>query len=84
MVKLIRLTSEERTVLRKELVVLEERIRAKILKITLTHRKLPYDRLAKGRNLKECCLFAIEYLDAGNDDKLQDFLLELRKSGIKI
>jgi hypothetical protein len=74
-----RLTSEEREKQRVELIVLEERILAKILKITWTHQKLPYDRLAKGKRLKECCLSAIAYLDLGNDEKLQDFLRELRK-----
>lgn len=78
------LTGEEQAELRAELVLLEARIRAKILKITWTHQKLPYDRLAKGRKLKECCLSAIEYVDAGNDDKLRVILQELRKSGIKI
>lgn len=78
----IRLTSEERAALRAELVEIEARIRAKIHKIMLTHQKLPFERMAKGRRLKENCLAAISYLDKGNDDQLQQFIQDLERSGI--
>lgn len=78
----IRLTSEERAALRAELVEMEARIRAKIHHLMLTNQKLPFERMSKGRQLKENCLAAIEYLDQGNDEQLQEFLQELEKSGI--
>ena len=78
-----KLTTEEER-LRAELVQLEERIRMKIRKIGLTHQKLPYERLAKGRRLKELCLMAIDELDQGNIDKLEAALRELRNAGIVI
>ncbi|WP_288370294.1 hypothetical protein [uncultured Algoriphagus sp.] len=70
--------------LREELEVLEERIRMKIRRIGLTNQKLPYERLSKGRQLKELCLAAISYLDAGEEIKLQECLRSLREKGIKI
>lgn len=70
--------------LRAELVVLEERIRLKIRKITYTHKQLPYDRLMKGRELKELCLSAIAYIDAGNWPKLYESVSELEKRGLII
>lgn len=76
-----KLTIEEEQ-LRAELVELEERIRMKIRRIGFTHQKLPYERLAKGRQLKELCLAAITYLDQGNEIKLQECLRGLRDMGI--
>lgn len=78
-----KLTSEE-VQLRAELVRLEERIRMKIRRIGLTNQKLPYERLAKGRQLKELCLAAISYLDKGNEIKLQECLRELKNKKLKI
>ena len=78
-----KLTIEEER-LRAELVQLEERIRMKIRRIGLTHQKLPYERLAKGRRLKELCLMAIDELDQGKSDKLEASLRELRNAGISI
>ena len=78
-----KLTIEEER-LRAELVQLEERIRMKIRRIGLTHQKLPYERLAKGRRLKELCLMAIDELDRGKSDKLEAALRELRNAGIVI
>ena len=63
---------------------LEERIQMKIRRIGLTHQKLPYERLAKGRRLKELCLMAIDELDQGKIDKLEAALRELRNAGIAI
>lgn len=78
------LPSKSKQEIREELVILEERIRLKIRNITVTHQQLPYDRLRKGRRLKELCLLAISYLDEGNEMKMQECLHELRTSGIKI
>lgn len=78
-----KLTLEEEK-LRGELVILEERIRIKIRRICATHLKLPYERLAAGRHLKELCLLVISYLDQGDDIKLQDCLRSLRERGINI
>ncbi|WP_439473852.1 hypothetical protein [Algoriphagus formosus] len=78
-----KLTIEEEQ-LRAELVKLEERIRMKIRKIGLTNQKLPYERLAKGRQLKELCLAAISYLDDGKEIKLQECLRALREKGLEI
>lgn len=78
-----KLTLEEEK-LRGELVILEERIRIKIWKICLTNLKLPYERLAAGRRLKELCLSAISYLDRGDEIKLQECLRSLREWGINI
>lgn len=64
-----KLTDEEEQ-LRGELVNLERRINAKIKRICETHQKLPYDRLAAGRDLKETCLLAISYLNEGNQTGL--------------
>jgi len=76
--------TENEAALRTELVELEERIRMKIRRIGLTHQKLPYERLAKGRRLKELCLIAIDSLDQGKNDKLEAALRELRSAGISI
>ncbi len=78
-----KLTIEEER-LRAELVELEERIRMKIRKITWTHQKLPYDRLAKGRVLKETVLTAIELLDKGDDRQLAIALDRLEALGIEL
>ncbi|SEG35865.1 hypothetical protein [Algoriphagus boritolerans] len=80
----INLTNEERAALRAELVVLEARIRAKILKITWTNQKLPYDRLAKGRRLKELVLLAIRFLDEGRMVDLGLCVRELPNAVIKL
>jgi len=64
--------------------VLYERISRKILNITYTHQTLPYDRLSKGRQLKESCAMAIKFLDEGNLQMLEECLKELREKGIKI
>lgn len=60
---------------------IEERIRAKIHQIMLKLKKLPFERMAKGRRVKENWLAAISYLDKGNDEQLQAFLLDLEQSG---
>lgn len=78
-----KLTTKE-TALRAELVELDERIRLKIRKITWTHQKLPYDRLAKGRVLKETVLTAIELLDKGDDRQLAIALDRLEALGIEL
>ncbi|MFC5626227.1 MULTISPECIES: hypothetical protein [Algoriphagus] len=64
-----KLTFEEER-LREELVILEEHIRLNIRRICATNLKLPYERLAAGRRLKELCLLAISSLDDGDAIKL--------------
>lgn len=78
-----KLTLEEER-LREELVTLEGRIRMKIRRICVTNLKLPYERLAAGRRLKELCLLAISSLDDGNEIKLAGCLMELRERGMPI
>ncbi len=78
-----KLTLEEER-LREELVTLEERIRMKIRRICSTNLKLPYERLAAGRCLKELCLLAIASIDNGDEITLAACLRELREKGINI
>jgi hypothetical protein len=73
---------EER--LREELVILEEHIRLKIRRICATNLKLPYGRLAAGRQLKDLCLLAISSIDKGDEIKLAACLRELREKGMPI
>ncbi|WP_087940201.1 hypothetical protein [Algoriphagus faecimaris] len=77
-------SKEEKERLRVELVELERRINAKIKMICETHQKLPYDRLAAGRDLKETYMLAISYFDKGNQTGLNEFLRYLREKGIKV
>ena len=79
-----KLTEEEAGVIRRELVQLEERIRIKIRRITLENQKLPYERLAKGRRLKELVLLAIQFLDESRMVDLGICIRELRHLGIEI
>ncbi len=78
-----KLTDEE-SALRAELHQLVERINLKIRKITWTHQKLPYERLTKGRGLKEIALAAITYLDQGVEYKLRNCIHSLEQEGITI
>ncbi|WP_026952186.1 hypothetical protein [Algoriphagus mannitolivorans] len=78
-----KLTIEEER-LRTELVQLEERIRMKIRRITLENQKLPYERLAKGRRLKELVLLAIQFLDEKRMVDLGLCIRELRHLGVEI
>ncbi|GMQ29256.1 hypothetical protein Aconfl_18990 [Algoriphagus confluentis] len=78
-----KLTLEEEH-LRVQLVTLEGRIRRKIWRICVTNLKLPYERLAAGRRLKELCLLAISVLDDGDSIKLAACLRELRDGGMPI
>jgi hypothetical protein len=79
----IKLTPEEER-LREELVTLEGRIRRKIWRICVTNLKLPYERLAAGRRLKELCFLAISSLEDGDAIKLAACLRELRDRGMPI
>jgi hypothetical protein len=65
-------------------VILGERIRMKIRRICLTNMKLPYERLAAGRRLKELCLLAVSSIDEGDEITLAASLRELRENGITI
>lgn len=82
--KLSRKLTPEEERLREELVTLEGRIRRKIRRICVTNLKLPYERLAAGRRLKELCLLAISALDDGDSIKLAECLRELRERGMPI
>ncbi len=64
--------------------ILGERIRMKIRRICLTNMKLPYERLAAGRRLKELCLLAVSSIDEGDEITLAASLRELRENGITI
>ena len=77
-------STQSRDDLRRELVALEERINDKIRKITWTNQKLPYDRLAKGRMLKETVLLAIDFLDKGENAKLNLVLDRIESLGVKL
>jgi hypothetical protein len=70
--------------LRQELVDLEARIHRKIRDIVCTHRHLPFDRLTKGRLLREHVSQTIKYLDQGNESKLSEYIGELVNRGVKI
>jgi hypothetical protein len=77
-------STESKNDLRAELVDLEERINDKIRKITWTNQKLPYDRLAKGRLIKETVLHAIDCLDKGENTKLNLVLDRIEELGVKL
>lgn len=76
--------TEIETALRAELMELEERIRLKIRRITYTHQKLPYERLAKGRVIRETVLQAISFIDKGDDYNLTIALDRLEIMGIEL
>lgn len=78
-----KLTKREEA-LRQELVELEERVRMKIRKITVTHQKLPYERLARGREIKETVLLAIQFLDKGDGYNLDIALDRIESLGISL
>lgn len=78
-----KLTKREEA-LRQELVELEERVRMKIRRITVTHQKLPYERLARGREIKETVLLAIQFLDKGDGYNLDIALDRIESLGISL
>lgn len=80
--KMSRILTEEESALRAELQQLVDRINLKIRKITWTHQKLPYERLTKGRSLKERALAAIFYLDQGKEYELRNCIHSLEQEGI--
>ncbi|MGY6545046.1 hypothetical protein [Arthrospiribacter ruber] len=49
----------------------------------MTHRKLPFERLSKGRQLKELVTMAINAIDQGNEKQLNEYLNELMNHGLK-
>lgn len=79
-----KLTEEQTKELREELVILEERIRMKIRRLCVENKQLPYERLNAGRQLKEMCLLAIEYLDKGQIVNVGLCIRDLEKKGLKV
>lgn len=69
--------------LRSELVELRARIDIKLKKLYLM-RKLPYERLAKGRQLSILVDITIAHLDKAENVDLQVCLAELKKRGVKL
>jgi hypothetical protein len=75
---------ENKEELRAELELLKIRIEGKIQNIVFTHKKLPFDRLSKGRRLKELVIMALTALYNDDQLKLDEYIRELREKGIKI
>lgn len=69
--------------LREELEDIKSRISANITHIAMTHRKLPFERLSKGRQLKELVTIAINAFDQGKDEQLNELMIELINRGLK-
>ena len=69
--------------LRNELENLKYRISYKITHLVFTHKKLPFERLSKGRQLKEVVIMAINEIDHKNDEKLNKYMVELINRGLK-
>lgn len=69
--------------LRSELEKMKFRISTKITHIAMTHRKLPFERLSKGRQLKELVTMAINAIDQGNEKLLNKYMNELINRGLK-
>lgn len=70
--------------LKNYLIDLETRIQAKIRHICLTNRKLPFERLSKGRQLKETVRQTIKYLDEGKYKKVAEYIENLSSRGVQI
>lgn len=75
---------EDRDGLKAELELLKMRIEGKIRKIVFTQKKLPFERLSKGRRMKELVIMALGALDKGDDLKVNEYIRELKNMGIKI
>ena len=75
---------ENKEELRAKLELLKLRIEGKIQNIVFTHKKLPFDRLSKGRRLKELVIMALAALYNDDQLKLDEYIRELREKGIKI
>jgi hypothetical protein len=69
--------------LRSELVELKGRIDAKLKKLYYV-KKLPYERLAKGRSLATLVDIAIKHLDKYELNELEVCLKDLVKKGVKL
>lgn len=71
-------------VLRIELELLKFRIEEKIRNIVFTNNRLPFERLSKGRRLKELVIVAIDALNKDDQLKLNECIKELKNKGIVI
>ncbi len=56
-----------------------ERVKAKIRKIVITHQDLPYDRLSKGREIRDLLTLGIKQIDEGDNHGLTKTIRELKK-----
>lgn len=70
--------------LRTDLELLKVRIEEKIRKIVFTNKRLPFDRLSKGRRLKELVIIALTALKNDDQLKLKESIKELKDNGFKI
>lgn len=75
---------ENKEALRAELEFLKLRIEGKIRNIVFTQKKLPFERLSKGRRLKELVIMALAALDKGDELKVNDYIRELREKGVDV
>lgn len=73
----------DKEILRKELEDIRSRISAKITHIAMTHKKLPFERLSKGRRLKELVTMAINAIDQEKEEELNEYMIELINRGVK-
>ncbi|GHB44280.1 hypothetical protein [Mongoliitalea lutea] len=70
--------------LKEELEALKIRIENKIRTLVFTQKKLPFERLAKGRQLKELVIMAIKAIDDGDQKALNEYIEELKSRSIEI
>ncbi|TVP48898.1 MAG: hypothetical protein EA341_10155 [Mongoliibacter sp.] len=63
---------------------IRKRIESKIQRIVFTHQKLPFERLSKGRRLKELVIITIKTLDDGGENAVNKYIIELKKTKIQI
>lgn len=77
------MTMKSTNSIREKLEEYSLRINRKIQALTL-ERKLPYERLSNGIQLKDLVVLTIKYLDDGNEKLFKECILELNKKGIKV
>lgn len=68
--------------LRAELQEYSNRINQKMIRLAQTSKKVPYERLAAGRTLRNHCDLAIEGLDSGDDQLVENCVVYLTKKGL--
>ena len=75
---------ENKEQLRVGLELLKIRIEEKIRNIVFSNKRLPFERLSKGRRMKELVIMALASLKNDDQLKLNECIRELRDMGIKI